>query len=91
MSITVEGFGKNKDGKEIKLYTITNSNGASIQVSDIGAVWVSAKFPDKEGKLSDVILGFITGEEYELDYQLSGRQVDIILAGGLLDYTRENS
>ncbi len=32
-----------------------------------------------------------TGEEYELDYQLSGRQVDIILAGGLLDYTRENS
>ncbi len=32
-----------------------------------------------------------TSEEYELDYQLSGRQVDIILAGGLLDYTRENS
>ena len=32
-----------------------------------------------------------TGEEYELDYQLSERQVQIILAGGLLDYTRENS
>ena len=32
-----------------------------------------------------------TGEDYELDYQLSDRQVHIILAGGLLDYTRENS
>jgi len=32
-----------------------------------------------------------TGESYELDYQLSDRQRDILLAGGLLDYTRETS
>ncbi len=66
MSITVEGFGTNKEGREIKLYTITNSQGASIQVSDMGAVWVSARFPDKEGHMDDVILGFESGEEYEL-------------------------
>ena len=30
-------------------------------------------------------------EDIELDYQLSDRQRDILLAGGLLDYTRENS
>ncbi len=32
-----------------------------------------------------------TGEEYALEYQLSERQRDIIIAGSLLDYTRENS
>lgn len=32
-----------------------------------------------------------TGESYQLDYQLSERQRDILLAGGLLDYTRETS
>ena len=31
-----------------------------------------------------------TGESYKLDYQLSERQRDILLAGGLLDYTRES-
>ena len=30
------------------------------------------------------------GEDYELDYQLSERQRDILLSGSLLDYTREN-
>ncbi|MCR4615207.1 MAG: aconitate hydratase [Clostridiales bacterium] len=39
-----------------------------------------------------VILKNITrSEEYVLDYDLSPRQRDILLAGGLLDYTRENS
>jgi aldose 1-epimerase len=66
MAITVNDFGINKDGKIIKIYTITNGQGASIQVSDMGAVWVSAGFPDKNGHIDDVILGFECGEEYEL-------------------------
>ena len=40
---------------------------------------------------TDVTLKNITtGESYKLDYQLSERQRDILLAGGLLDYTRES-
>ena len=40
---------------------------------------------------TDVTLkNLTTGENYKLDYQLSERQRDILLAGGLLDYTRES-
>ena len=40
---------------------------------------------------ADVTLkNLTTGESYKLDYQLSERQRDILLAGGLLDYTRES-
>lgn len=40
---------------------------------------------------TDVTLkNLTTGESYKLDYQLSERQRDILLAGGLLDYTRES-
>lgn len=40
---------------------------------------------------TDVTLkNLTTGESYKLDYQLSERQRDILIAGGLLDYTRES-
>ncbi len=37
-----------------------------------------------------VLNNLTTGESYELKYDLSNRQKDIILAGGLLNYTRES-
>lgn len=37
-----------------------------------------------------VLLNLTTGEEYKLNYDLSQRQKDIILAGGLLNYTKSN-
>ncbi len=37
-----------------------------------------------------VLVNLTTNEEYELKYDLSQRQKDIILAGGLLNYTKSN-
>lgn len=37
-----------------------------------------------------ILQNLTTGESYELKYELSKRQKDIILAGGLLNYTRES-
>lgn len=47
----------------------------------------------KDEILSDkpvMLLDETTGEKFELKYDLSTRQKDIILAGGLLNYTRES-
>lgn len=47
----------------------------------------------KDEILSDApvtLQNLTTGESYELKYELSKRQKDIILAGGLLNYTRES-
>ena len=37
MNIDVKVWGKTPDGKDIKLYTLTNANGIKVQLSDIGA------------------------------------------------------
>lgn len=63
--VTVSTFGKLKDGSEVKKYTITNKSGSSIAVLDLGAVLQSAVFPDKDGNMVDVTLGYDTAEPYE--------------------------
>ena len=37
-----------------------------------------------------ILLNLTTNEEYAINYDLSQRQKDIILAGGLLNYTKES-
>lgn len=66
MPITVEPFGRSSDGKDINLYTITNSNGVVLKLTDMGAAWVGLIVPDRAGNMDDVVLGFASGEEYEL-------------------------
>ena len=57
MNISSQSFGYVK-GKEVSLYTISYQSGASIQLSNYGATWVSALVPDKNGVLADVLLGY---------------------------------
>lgn len=65
MSVEVENFGKTKDGRDIKLYTVTNSGNTALKLTDMGAVWVSMLVRDKNGRTDDVVLGLQSGEEYE--------------------------
>lgn len=65
MSITQKPFGIDQIGRPMTLYTMTNQLGASVSVLDFGAHLVSIKVPDREGKMTDVCLGFDTLEEYD--------------------------
>ncbi|MFD1875083.1 aldose epimerase family protein [Hymenobacter bucti] len=46
------------DGTEIQLFTLTNAKGMKATISTFGGTLTSLLVPDKDGKLSDVVLGF---------------------------------
>lgn len=62
--IAMDSFGKTPDGKEAKLYTLTNKNGLRAKLSDLGATLVAMEVPDKAGKIADVTHGFDSAEGY---------------------------
>ncbi len=64
MAIQKERFGEMPDGREISLYTVTNDNGLSASVTNLGAAWVRMLVPDREGNLADVLLGYDGAAEY---------------------------
>lgn len=53
-----ESFGNLPDGREAKLYTISNGKGMVAKVSDFGATLVSLQVPDRDGKVADVTHGY---------------------------------
>ena len=66
MKIEQKSFGTiKKTGKEATLYTITNKNGASVDLSTFGATITSIKVPDKDGNLKDVTQGYDNVTPYE--------------------------
>ncbi|MGH9769926.1 MAG: galactose-1-epimerase, partial [Blastocatellia bacterium] len=59
-----EVFGKTKDGQNVDLYTLTNANGVEARITTYGAIVVSLKTPDRNGKMDDIVLGFDNLDEY---------------------------
>lgn len=57
-----EVFGKMPDGREVKIFTLTNRNGLRARVTEYGAILVSMETPDKSGKLADITHGYDTLE-----------------------------
>ena len=55
---TSASFGKTADGTEIQLFTLANAKGMKASISTYGGTLTSLLVPDKDGKMSDVILGF---------------------------------
>lgn len=56
MQITLP-FGTAPSGEEAHLYMLTNANGMTIEVTDLGANLVSCRVPDGRGNYPDVLLG----------------------------------
>ncbi len=59
-----EAFADTIDGKATALYTLTNANGMEVCITNLGARIVSIMVPDKDGKMTDVVLGFDNVKQY---------------------------
>ncbi|MDZ7607397.1 MAG: aldose epimerase family protein [Cyclobacteriaceae bacterium] len=62
--VDAETFRMEHEGKQIDLFTIKNSRGMMVQVTNYGAKIVSVIVPDKDGKFADVCLGYETAQQY---------------------------
>ena len=65
MSVRVRSFGALSTGEDVKAYTITNDDGASCTLLDYGAIIQAVCVPNRDGGLTDVVLGYDTAAEYE--------------------------
>lgn len=56
--IKMSEFGKMPDGQAVDLYTLNNSSGMQVAITNYGGRIVSLTAPDRSGKMDDVVLGF---------------------------------
>jgi aldose 1-epimerase len=74
-STTKKTFGKTPEGQEADLYVLTNKTGAEVAITNYGGAVVSLKVPDRNGKLTDVVLGFDNVDGYVNDKSYFGALV----------------
>jgi len=62
MSVEKAPYGKLPDGRQVDIFTLTNSGGMKVKLTNYGAITVSLEVPDADGNLADVTLGHDTLE-----------------------------
>lgn len=70
MKIEKQNFGE-KNGKEVSLFTLQNSNNVTVKITNYGGIITSLLLPDKQNEVKDVVLGFDTFNEYQSDEYLA--------------------
>lgn len=60
-------FGTLSNGRDTHLYLLSNDAGMSVGVSDLGADLVTCRVPDGHGRRPDVVLGYDSATDYEVN------------------------
>ena len=75
MDIEQQIWGFTDEGEAIILYTMTNSHGAYVKLTNIGAAIVGIGVPDREGNIADVALGYADFHDYFGDSAGMGKTI----------------
>ena len=62
--LDIENFRTTIDGKESRLYILTNHNGCELTICNYGARIVSLLVPDRNGEMTDVVTGHSSIADY---------------------------
>ncbi len=62
-SITSEAWGE-VDGEQVSLFTLTNTNGMEVTLTNYGGIITSVVVPDRDGAMDNVTLGFDNLDDY---------------------------
>lgn len=65
MGVVQNEFGTTQKGQKAYLYTLSNTGGMEVQVTNFGAILVSVKVKDSSSQVKDVVLGYDSLKEYE--------------------------
>lgn len=60
----MSSFGNLPDGRAAEIYTLTNSQGAKVSITNYGGIVVRVIVPDRDGRMADIVLGHDKVEEY---------------------------
>jgi len=63
-NISEAPFGVLASGDSVKLFTLKNTNGMEVAISDLGGTIIKWTAPDKDGKFEDITLGSNNPEDY---------------------------
>ncbi|MGE5110381.1 MAG: aldose epimerase family protein [Acidobacteriaceae bacterium] len=74
LKVQKSDFGK-VDGQAISIYTLKNSHGMEVAITNYGATVVSIKVPDKSNKIADVALGYDNVNGYVNDKSYFGATI----------------
>jgi aldose 1-epimerase len=72
MKVETTIFGRLSSKEEAQLFTIQNSHGITVKITNYGGAIVSILAPDRQGRMQDIVLGFDTLEGYLGDHPYIG-------------------
>ncbi len=64
MAVQRAAWGKTAEGEAVALYTLTNANGMTAQITNYGGIVVALTARDRHGRYEDVVLGFDSLQGY---------------------------
>ena len=57
MQISKQNYGTLKDGREVNIFNLVNKDQLKAQITNYGGIIVKFKAPNKEGDITDNVIG----------------------------------